>query len=133
MGIHARLGCGTEAENRHFSAMRARNALLFITFALTACASQADKQLKAVKSARSVLAEWALVEDQAAGGRAQAIYTDQMRELARDELKTDASELAQQPDAAHLLQQLRSGSPDATALKQADSALAPLEKRLEAS
>ena len=113
--------------------MRARIALLFIAFALAACSSQADKQLEAVKSARSVLAEWALVEDQAAGGRAQATYTDQMRKLARDELKTDATELAQQPAAAARLQQFRSGSPGAAALKQAESALEPLEKRLEAS
>lgn len=113
--------------------MRARVAPVLIVAALTACSSQTDKQLEAVKSARSVLAEWTLVEEKADKGRAPSVYTEQMRQLAKDELKKDATELAQQPDAAALLQRLRTGSPDATALKQVDSALQPLEKRLEAS
>lgn len=113
--------------------MRARFVPFVLVAALTACSSQADQQLEAVKSARSVLSEWALVEDQAATGQAQETYTEQMRQQAKDELKTDASKLSQQPDAAQLLRKLQSGSPDANALKQAASALEPLEKRLEAS
>jgi len=113
--------------------MRARFVPLVLVAALAACSSQADRQLEAVKSARSVLTEWALVEEQAAQGRAQSTYVEQMRQLARDELKTDARELAQQPEAAQLLQHLQSGSPDAAALHRADSALEPLEKRLEVS
>jgi hypothetical protein len=100
---------------------------------LAACSSQRDKQLEAVKSARSVLAEWALVEEQADKGRAQDTYVEQMRGKAKDQLKTDATELSQQPDAAALLDTLRSSSPDAAALKQADDALKPLEDSLEAA
>lgn len=113
--------------------MQARIVLAFSAFALATCTSQTDKQLSAVKSARSVLAEWALVEEQAARGQAQATYTKQVRRLAREELKTDAGELSRQPSAAKLLQQLGVSSPDAAALKRADSALEPLEKSLEAS
>jgi len=113
--------------------MRARLALIASVIALAACSSQADKQLEAVKSARSVLAEWALVEQQAAEGRAPATYAEQMRKIARDELKTAATGLAQQPEAAKLLQGLQSGSPGADRLKQADAALEPLENRLEAA
>jgi hypothetical protein len=112
--------------------MRASFALPILA-ALAACSSQSDKQLEAVKSARSVLAEWALDEDQADRGRAQATYVEQMRKLARDELKTGQTGLAQQPDAAKLLDKLRSSAPDAAALRQADDALKPLEDSLEAA
>jgi hypothetical protein len=113
--------------------MRARFALLMFAAGLAACSSKTDKQLEAVKSARSVISEWALVEQQSARGRAQGTYVGQMRELAKDELKTDQKALAGQADAAQLLDGLAMGSPDATTLKQAGSALEPLEKRLEAS
>jgi hypothetical protein len=112
--------------------MRGRFAFPLLA-ALAACSAQTDKQLEAVKSARSVLAEWALVEVQAANGRAPANYVEQMRELARDQLRTAEAGLAQQPDAAALLEQLRSGTPDAAALKQAGDALKPLEDSLEAA
>ena len=113
--------------------MARRIVALFAASALVACSSQSDKKLEAVKSARSVMAEWALVEQQAAHGRAQATDVDQMRQLARDELKTDAKSLSQSPDAAAVLERLRSGSPDAQTLKDADEALAPLEDSLEAA
>ena len=113
--------------------MAGRIATLSIALALAACSSQSDKQLIAVKSARSVIAEWALVERQAADGRAQATYVEQMRQLAKDELKTDARSLSQRPDAANLLEQLRAGSPDAQTLKSAGDALEPLEDSLEAA
>jgi hypothetical protein len=112
--------------------MRARIAM--ISFALIAgCSSQADKQLEAVKSARSVLAEWSTVETQAAKGRAQTTYTEAMRKQAKDELEKAAKGLAQRPDAAKLIDGLRSGAPDAAALERADTALEPLEKSLEAA
>ncbi len=112
--------------------MRAGIASLLVA-ALAACSSQADKQLEAVKSARSAIAEWALVEEQAAKGSAPSTYVQQMRVLARDQLKTAESELSQQPDAAALLDKLRSGSPDTAALKRAEDALKPLEDSLEAA
>ena len=113
--------------------MRERPALLLIAAALAACSSQSDRQLQAVKSARSVIAEWSLVEEQAAKGRARPVYVEQMRELAKDQLTTQRSELVQKPDAAGLLDKLRTGSPNAATLKAAGSALKPLEKQLEVS
>jgi hypothetical protein len=113
--------------------MHARLLLLLLAAGLAACSSETDRQLEAVKSARSVISEWALVEQQSDNGRAQRTYVDQMRGFAKDELRSDQRALAGQPDAADLLDDLRMGSPDAKALKRAGSALEPLEKRLEAS
>ena len=101
--------------------------------ALASCGSQADKQLEAVKSARSVLAEWALVEQRNAQGRAPTTYVEQMREQAREQLKTSESELQGQRPAAALIEQVRNGTPDAAALGQANKALEPLEDRLESA
>jgi hypothetical protein len=133
MGINHPGAGGTHATGRHLAAMRARFASVALVIALAACSSQADKQLIAVKSARSTLAEWALVEKQAAGGRAQTTYTEQMRQLAKDELKIDSGQLSQRPEAARLLDALRAGSPDAATLEQAGDALKPLEDSLEAA
>ena len=113
--------------------MRACLPLLLLPAALAACSSQADRELEAVKSARSVIAEWALVEEQASKGRAQNTYVAQMRQLARDQLKMDRKELSGQPDGAGLIGKLIASSPGADELNQADSALEPLETTLEAS
>ncbi len=106
---------------------------ILLAAGLAGCTSQVDRELEAVKAARSALAEWALVEDQASKGRAQTIYVQQMRQLARDQLETAGSELAGQPAAARLIDRLRTGAPDADALKRANSALEPLEKQLESA
>ncbi|MGN6499401.1 MAG: hypothetical protein ACTHKM_04550 [Tsuneonella sp.] len=100
---------------------------------LAACGSQADKELAAIKSARSVLSEWALVEDQAEAGNAPAAYAEQMRQAAKDQLKTASEGVSGEPQAARLIDRIRAGSPKAAALKQAACALQPLEKRLEAA
>jgi hypothetical protein len=100
---------------------------------LAGCGSQSEKELAAVKSARSVLSEWALVEEQADAGRAPATYVEQMRQAAKDQLKTASSGLSGEPQAAQLIDGLRAGSPGAAALKHAASALERLEKRLEAA
>jgi hypothetical protein len=123
---------GTEKSDSHLAPMRARHALPLLAL-LSACSSQKDKQLEAVESARSVVSEWALVEEQAAQGRAQATYVGQMREMARDELKTAEAALSEQPGATRLLEGLRAGSPNAATLKQANETLKPLEDRLEVS
>jgi hypothetical protein len=112
--------------------MRARAALLVALLA-AGCSSPADRQLEAVKAARSVLAEWALVEQRAGAGGAPGHYVEQMRQLARDQLKTAQSELTRQPQAAALLDRLQAGSPGPAELKSAAAALEPLEKRLESA
>jgi hypothetical protein len=112
--------------------MRAPAAILSIV-ALAACSSQTDKQLEAVKSARSVLSEWALVERQAAQGQAQTIYLEQMRHDSKDELKKASTALSRQREAARLIDGLCTGTPGTDALERAAAALEPLEKRLEAA
>jgi len=111
--------------------MRARVASLVMGAALASCTSQSDKQLEAVKSVRSVLAEWALVEEQGARGREPETYLAEIREQARDQLKTDTPQLPR--TGAALVQPLVDGRPDAAALHRVDSALAPVEARLESS
>ena len=113
--------------------MRGALATILFVAALSACSSQADTQLEGVKSARSVMAEWALVEEQAAKHRTPSTYTEQTRKQARDELKTAQQELAGQPQAVSVVEAIRMGSPDAAALRQANDALAPLEKQHESS
>ena len=113
--------------------MGRRSASILIAALACGCSSQAERELEAVKSARSVLSEWALVEDQAASRRTPSNYTRQMRQMARDQLKTAESELAGQPQAAAELAQMRAGAPGAAALKNAAAALEPLEKQLESS
>ena len=116
----------------HCAGMRAVIAIVSISL-LAGCSSQVDKQLEAVKSARTVLSEWALLEEQADKGRVQATYAEQMRDDAKDELGKASTGLAQQPEAARLVDGLRTGSPDAAALKRAASSLEPLENSLEAA
>ena len=111
--------------------MRAHLAWLAFGAALASCSSQADKQLAAVKSSRSVLAEWALAERQGAQGRVTATYLAQMREHARDELKSAQRRLPKKAAAA--LVPLLETPPDAASLERADAALAPMEKQLESS
>ena len=110
-----------------------RQSAILIVALVGACSSQTDRALEAVKSARSVLSEWALVEQQAASGDTPATYADQMRQLARDQLKTAESELTGQPEAASALQRARAGSPDAATLTGTAAALEPIEKHLESS
>jgi uncharacterized lipoprotein NlpE involved in copper resistance len=112
--------------------VRALLALVAVT-ALAGCTSRAEKQLEAVKSVRSILAEWALVEAQASKGRSPQTYADEMRQDSKDELEKAAKDLAGQPGAAQLVAKLRAGSPDSAALKQAADRLEPLEKSLEAA
>jgi len=113
--------------------MRGRLALILLGAMLTACSSQSDTQLEGVKTARSVLGEWAWVEEQSNKDNTPSTYTEQMREMAREQLKSTKTELKGQPQAQNLVEQMRSGAPDARALQQAQDALDPLETQLESS
>jgi hypothetical protein len=113
--------------------MRRCLACLLMGAALASCGSQTDKELEAVKSARSVLAEWALVEERSAHGLTPSIYVEQMRDEARMELETAASELRGQPRAAMLIGQVRDGSADSRQLLNVSEALEPLERSLESA
>ena len=59
-------------------------ALLVSLALLAACSSQQDKELAAVKSARSVTAEWAMIERLAADRKVTRLYAGETR--AREEI-----------------------------------------------
>jgi hypothetical protein len=65
--------------------------LLFLLGAACSSASQAD--LPSISEARSLVAEWALVNELAARGRINATYTATMRQELRQHLQTTASAL----------------------------------------
>jgi hypothetical protein len=107
-------------------------AAILASIALTSgCASPAERDLEAVKSARSVLAEWALVESQAARGDTPTTYAEEMRKAAADQLRTAGKTLSErQPEAASRLA-LPEGQPaDAARLQQLRDSLGPLETAL---
>jgi hypothetical protein len=111
--------------------MRPGLASVLLGAALASCTSQADTQLEAIKSSRSVLAEWALVEQQGAKHRVTDTYLTQMREQARDQLRTAREQLSGAPAAT--LDQVLEGKPDAAQLDHAGSSLKPVEDQLERS
>jgi hypothetical protein len=114
--------------------MRKLVACCLSVMALGGCGSETDKQVEAVKAARTVLAEWALVEQQAAKGETPATYAEVMRDEAKSQLRTaQSSLLADQPEAAHLIGSLADGDPSADDLQSAQDSLEPLEKRLESA
>ena len=114
--------------------MRKLVACSLVLLVLAGCGSQTDKQLEAVKAARTVLAEWALVEQQAAKDETPQTYADQMRDAAKTQLRTARSTLlGDQPQAASLIGELADGQPSADELKAANDALEPLKNRLEHS
>jgi hypothetical protein len=103
--------------------------LLTTLVLLAACSSQQDKELAAVKSAHSVTAEWAMIERLAAERKTTSVYAGEMRDQARDELKSERKSLrgpaAEAVDAA---QRSPSAAPLAAAAQRLDQA----EKQLEA-
>jgi hypothetical protein len=126
-------GIGTSGIGEHLAVMRAQLTPILLCVALAACSSQTDKQLAAVKSARSVLAEWARVEELSQHGKTTQTYTNAMRKDARDQLATAQGELTERAEAVHIIDAVRMGNPGATALHRADDALKPLEDSLESS
>jgi hypothetical protein len=64
-----------------------------LLFLLAAACSRAQADLPSISEARSLVAEWALVNELAARGRINATYTATMRQELRDHLQTTASAL----------------------------------------
>ena len=109
--------------------MRPASAVLLTPLALlAACSSQQDKELAAVKSAHSVTAEWAMIERLAAEGKVTRLYAGEMRDKAREALKSDRASL--RGPAAEAVDSVQ-GSPSAEALADAANKLDRAEKQLE--
>lgn len=74
--------------------------LLFPVLALASCAKGPEADLPAIGEARSLAAEWAMVNEQAGAGHLTNSYASSMRENIREQLKTSSKTLTQ-PAAAY--------------------------------
>ena len=71
-----------------------RRPLLLLLF-LTGCSKGPEADLEYISSARSLAAEWALVNEQASEGHLSDSYVKTMRQSVREELQTNAKSLTQ--------------------------------------
>jgi len=76
---------------------------LLFALLMTACSKGAEADLASIGEARSLTAEWALVNDQASQGKLTDTYTRTMREALRQQLETAASSLTK-PDSRYGLE-----------------------------
>lgn len=109
-----------------------RSALLMLCL-LASCSDGPQADLQYIGQARSLAAEWALVNEQAAQGKLRDAYVTAIRASVRDELRTTASSLSE-PDSRYgveiraLIVQPDEAAPDelrahADKLKQIEDAL----------
>lgn len=103
--------------------MLRRSCLALLLLLLAACSKGPGADLQYIGQARSLAAEWALVNEQADKGRVTATYVASMHRWLRRNLKTAASSLTQ-PDS-------RYGAEIRTLLAEPDDA-APDELRIHA-
>jgi hypothetical protein len=68
-------------------------SLLFIALLLAACSKGPEADLATISEARSLAAEWALVNDEAAKGKLTSHYTQTMRKELRQQLQSSQSSL----------------------------------------
>ena len=88
-------------------------------------------ELAAVKSAHSLLAEWAAIEGMAAAGRVPKTYADEMRQEARQGLATDRAALKNRDAIAAVDALLSAPAVSEPQLKSAADRLDAIEKSLE--
>lgn len=77
----------------------ARLALLILLLVM-GCSKGPRADLPGIGEARSLAAEWALVNEQAAKGRINPTYTETMRRSFREQLQTTSSALTE-PDSGY--------------------------------
>ena len=80
----------------------ARKLLPLLLFSMAGCsqASGPEADLQYIKQARSLAAEWALVNDQVRHGSLTPTYVGAMHQWLRDNLQTTSTSLTQ-PDSAY--------------------------------
>jgi hypothetical protein len=71
-----------------------------ILLLLASCSKGTDADLASIGEARSLTAEWALVNEEAEAGKLTATYTDTMRKQLREQLQSTAKSL-KQPDSRY--------------------------------
>jgi hypothetical protein len=105
-----------------------RRAALLCLLLLWGCGSAADEELVALRSAHSIVAEWAAVARLRADGRVTETYARDMADDARTQLASARRELRDPNDpAARLIDDL-GAAPDGPRLAAAASGLGALEQ-----
>jgi hypothetical protein len=87
---------GTVRAGNGFAAMRR----LLLLLLLAGCSNGPQKDLQYVSQARSLAAEWALINQQASEGKLTEAYTRTMRDSVHEQLKATAGALSQ-PDSRY--------------------------------
>ena len=90
--------------------------LLLLTLALASCSKGPEADLQYISEARSLAAEWALVNEQASRGHLTAAYVRTMRSALREQLQSNSKALTETQSAY--------GSEIAALLKEPDDASA---------
>jgi hypothetical protein len=73
---------------------------LLLAVLLAGCAKGPDADLQYIKQARSLSAEWALVNEQAGQGKLSHVYVSSTHEWLREQLQTSATSLTR-PDSRY--------------------------------
>jgi hypothetical protein len=109
---------------------------LLLLLLLGGCSKGPQADLPAISAARSLAAEWALVNEQASEGHLTGVYLKTMRESVREQLQTNAKSLTQpQSDYGSEIAALQHEPDDAApvALRAHASKLKQIEDSLESA
>lgn len=108
--------------------------LVLLCVVLGGCAQGPQKDLPSIAEARSLAAEWALIDEQASQGRITATYTKTMRASVRQQLATVSASLTN-PDASSIVKDLVTRPDDAPAdeLRSSVEQLKRIEDQLESA
>ena len=109
-----------------------RRLSILLPIFLAGCAQGAAKDLPYVKQARSVAAEWAMVNEQAAKGKLTDHYVKSMHGKVRQQLGTAASSMSN-PAYAAIVKRIVALPDDAdpARLRAGSEALKQIETQLE--
>jgi Tfp pilus assembly protein PilP len=113
-----------------------RRSLLLLLMILAGCSKGAEADLQYIAQARSLAAEWALVNEQAAEGKLTDAYVAAMRKSLQEQAKAAAQALTQ-PDApyAHEMRAIAAEPADAPPqeLRAHSDRLKQIEDNLESA
>ena len=112
-----------------------RTAIAFLIL-LAGCSKAPESDLQYIKQARSLAAEWALVNEQSSAGKLTPTYVRSMHQWLRDNLETSSSSLSE-PDSRYgreiqaLLAEPEDAAPDE--LRMHSEVLKQIEDSLESA
>lgn len=108
--------------------------LVLFCVVLSGCAQGAQKDLSSIAEARSLAAEWALINEQANQGKLTATYVRTMRASVREQL-TAISQSLSEPAAATIVNDLVTQPDDAPPqqLRASAEQLKQIEGQLESA